>query len=110
MSPLKERKTIITGEKGTFVADTLRSDLTFYENGSIINTQREIAYFKGVTQGETTIFAFDKPEALYVEHLEFIKSLAGKKSESVTLQQASETVRVAEAIIDSSSTGEVVRL
>jgi len=69
LSPLKERKTIITGEKGTFVADTLRSDLTFYENGSIINTQREIAYFKGVTQGETTIFAFDKPEALYVEHL-----------------------------------------
>jgi predicted dehydrogenase len=110
LSPLKERKTIITGEKGTFVADTLRSDLTFYENGSIINTQREIAYFKGVTQGETTIFAFDKPEALYVEHLEFIKSLAGKKSESVTLQQASETIRVAEAIIGSSSTGEIVRL
>jgi UDP-N-acetylglucosamine 3-dehydrogenase len=110
LSPLKERKTIITGEKGTFVADTLRSDLTFYENGSIINTQREIAHFKGVTQGETTIFAFEKPEALQVEHIEFVKALKGVKSDFVTLQQASETIRVAEAIIESSSTGKVVKL
>ena len=29
LSPLKERKTIITGERGTYVADTLRADLTF---------------------------------------------------------------------------------
>jgi predicted dehydrogenase len=110
LSPLKERKTIITGEKGTFVADTLRSDLTFYENGSIINTQREIAHFKGVTQGETTVFAFEKPEALYVEHLEFVKSLTGKKSDSVTLQQASETIRVAEAIIESTRREESIKL
>jgi predicted dehydrogenase len=110
LSPLKERKTIITGEKGTFVADTLRSDLTFYENGSIINTQREIAHFKGVTQGETTVFAFEKPEALYVEHLEFIKSLTGKKSDSVTLQQALETIRVAEAIIESTRSGDSIKL
>jgi predicted dehydrogenase len=110
LSPLKERKTIITGEKGTFVADTLRSDLTFYENGSIINTQREIAHFKGVTQGETTIFAFEKPEALFVEHLEFVKALNGLDSNYVTLEQASETVKVAEAIIKSSNTGEAIKL
>jgi predicted dehydrogenase len=110
LSPLKERKTIITGEKGTFVADTLRSDLTFYENGNIMNTQREIAYFKGVTQGETTIFAFDKPEALLIEHIEFVKALSGMKSNYVTLQQASETIKVAEAIIESASTGEAIKL
>ena len=110
LSPLKERKTIITGENGTFVADTLRSDLTFYENGNLINTQREIAYFKGVSQGETTIFAFDKPEALFVEHIEFIKALNGVNSNYVTLQQASETIKVAEAILKSSITGEAVKL
>jgi UDP-N-acetylglucosamine 3-dehydrogenase len=110
LSPLKERKTIITGEKGAFVADTLRSDLTFYENGSILNTQREIAHFKGVTQGETTIFAFDKPEALFVEHVEFVKALNGKESNYVTLQQASETIKVAEAIIKSARTEEAIKL
>jgi predicted dehydrogenase len=110
LSPLKERKIIVTGEKGTFVADTLRSDLTFYENGSILNTQREIAHFKGVTQGETTIFAFDKPEALFVEHLEFVKALKGLDSNYVTLDQASETIKVAEAIIESARTGEAIKL
>jgi predicted dehydrogenase len=110
LSPLKERKTIITGERGTFVADTLRSDLTFYENGSIRNTQREIAHFKGVTQGQTTIFAFDKPEALVVEHLEFTKALKGEKSNFVTLDQALETIRVAEAIMKSADSREVIKL
>jgi predicted dehydrogenase len=110
LSPLKERKTIITGEKGTFVADTLRSDLTFYENGSIINTQREIAYFRGVTQGQTTIFAFDKPEALFVEHVEFTKALNRIESNYVTLQAAAETIKVAEAIISSATTGEAINL
>lgn len=110
LSPLKERKTIITGEKGTFVADTLRSDLTFYENGSIVNTQREIAHFKGVTQGETTIFAFERPEALLVEHLEFVKALSGLESNIVTLGEALETIRVAEAITFSAKEGLVIEL
>lgn len=110
LSPLKERKTIITGEKGTFVADTLRSDLTFYENGSIVNTQREIAHFKGVTQGETTIFAFERPEALLVEHLEFVKALTGLESNIVTLSEALETIRVAEAITASAKEGSVITL
>ena len=110
LSPLKERKTIITGEKGTFVADTLRSDLTFYENGSIVNTQREIAHFKGVTQGETTIFAFERPEALLVEHLEFVKALNGLESNIVTLDEALETILVAEAIAASAKEGLAIEL
>ena len=35
LSPMKERVTIVTGEKGTFVADTLTADLTFYANGTV---------------------------------------------------------------------------
>jgi predicted dehydrogenase len=34
LSPMKERVTIVTGEKGCFVADTLTADLTFYANAS----------------------------------------------------------------------------
>ena len=32
---MKERVTIVTGEKGAFVADTLTADLTFYANGTV---------------------------------------------------------------------------
>ena len=34
LSPLKERVTTVTGERGCFVADTLTADLTFYQNGT----------------------------------------------------------------------------
>ena len=101
LSPLKERKTIITGELGTFVVDTLRADLTFYENGIIPISQPELAHFKGVSQGDVHIFSFDKPEPLKVEHENFRDHLLGKPSEIVSLQDGSETLRIAEAMIKS---------
>lgn len=110
LSPLKERKTIVTGENGTFVIDTLRADLTYYENGSVLNTQREIAHFKGVTQGQVTSFAFEKPEALLTEHVEFTKALKGENSNFVSLTDALETLRIAEGIITSFDSEKVVLL
>ena len=35
LSPFKERITVVTGERGCFVADTLTADLTFHENSSV---------------------------------------------------------------------------
>lgn len=101
LSPLKERKTIITGELGTFVVDTLRADLTFYENGIIPISQPELAHFRGVSQGDVHIFSFDKPEPLKVEHENFRDHLLGRASEVVSLQDGSETIRIAESIIRS---------
>lgn len=104
LSPLKERKTIITGEKGTFVADTLTSDLTFYENGTVGVAQEGLAHFKGVSQGNIQIFAFEKPEPLRIEHQNFRDAILGKSSEIVTLESGCKTVAVAESVIKSYKT------
>ena len=101
LSPLKERKTIITGEKGTYVVDTLTSDLTFYANGTVNVSQQQIAHFKGVTQGDIQIYAFSKPEPLMLEHQNFRDAVLGRDSEIVTLENGTKTVEVAEAIIAS---------
>jgi predicted dehydrogenase len=101
LSPLKERKTIITGEKGTFVVDTLTSDLTFYANGTVDVAQQQIAHFKGVSQGDIQIYAFNKPEPLALEHQNFRDAVLGINSEIVTLESGTRTVEVAEAIIKS---------
>jgi hypothetical protein len=45
-----------------------------------------------------------------VEHIEFIKALNRIESKYVTLQAAAETIKVAEAIIASSTTGEAIKL
>jgi len=110
LSPLKERKTIITGEFGTFVADTLRADLTFYENGKIDISQTHMARFRGVTQGDVRIYAFEKPEPLFLEHINFRDAILGKTHEIVSIEQGAKTVQIAEAILESSHTGEAIRL
>ena len=110
LSPLKERKIIITGEKGTFVADTLRADLTFYENGKIEISQSELAHFRGVTQGDVHILAFEKPEPLVVEHQNFRDAVLGKPSNIVTLEEGTITVKIADAIIESYTNKSLVKL
>jgi UDP-N-acetylglucosamine 3-dehydrogenase len=110
LSPLKERKIIITGEKGTFVADTLRADLTFYENGKIEISQSELAHFRGVTQGDVHILAFEKPEPLVVEHQNFRDAVLGKPSDIVSLEEGTTTVKIADAIIKSYTNKSLVKL
>ena len=110
LSPLKERSLVVTGENGAYVVDTLNSDLTFYENGSHEVSQDTFLHFKGVKQGNVTTFAFDKPEPLFVEHANFRDRLLGKDSDIATLADGVETARVADAVIQSSRTGNSVKL
>ena len=110
LSPLKERKTIITGEKGTYVVDTLTSDLTFYANGTVSVSQDRIAHFKGVSQGDIHIFAFDKPEPLRREHENFRDAVLGKDASIVTLTEGAKTVSVAAGALESIKNQETIKL
>lgn len=110
LSPLKERVTIITGERGAFVADTLTADLTFYANGEVATTWDDIAQFRGVTEGDVIRYAFSKPEPLRVEHENFRDAVLGKDTDTVTMAQGAATVRVAEACIESATTGQTILL
>ena len=110
LSPLKERVTIITGERGAFVADTLVADLTFYANGSIPTTWSDIALFRGVSEGDVVRYAIAKPEPLRVEHENFRDAVLGKDADIVTMEQGLRTVIVAEAILESARTGTTVHL
>ena len=110
LSPLKERSLVVTGERGAFVVDTLNSDLTFYENGNHKVSQDSYLHFKGVKQGNVTTFAFDKPEPLRVEHENFRDRLLGKESDVASLKEGIETVRVADAVLESSKSGQSISL
>ncbi len=110
LTPFKERMTIVTGERGSFVADTLTADLTFFENGTIDTDWDALTAFRGVSEGTVTRFALDKREPLKAEHEAFRDRVLGKSSESVTMQQGLEVLRVCEASIESSRSGETVHL
>lgn len=108
LSPFKERSTVITGERGCFIADTLRADLAFYANG-VVNTEWELVQvFRGVSEGDMTQFALSRREPLLVEHERFRDAVLGKEADIVTLEQGLRTVEVAAAILESAATGRVV--
>lgn len=101
LSPLKERVTILTGENGSFVADTLTADLTYYANGKIPTNWDDIARFRGVAEGDVIRYAFPKPEPLRVEHENFRDAVLGIDSQIVTMEQGCKTAEIAEAILQS---------
>lgn len=106
LSPLKERTTVITGENGTFVVDTLTADLTFFANGDIETTWDEISKFRGVSEGDVVRYAFPKPEPLRVEHEKFRDAiLTNNVSEIVSLREGLGVLRVVDAILESAATG-----
>lgn len=110
LSPFKERVTIITGSKGAFIADTLTADLTFHANGRIEQSWDAIAKFRGVSEGDMVRYAIAKPEPLRTEHEQFRDAVLGKDADIVTMQQGLATVRVAQACLESATTGSTVTL
>ncbi len=108
LSPLKERSTVVTGDKGCFVADTLTADLTFYANAAIDTEWEALRAFRGVAEGDMVRYAIPKREPLLVEHERFRDAVEGKESDIVTLRQGLRTVQVAAALLASSSDGSTV--
>ena len=104
LTPFKERLTIVTGERGTLVADTLTADLTLYTNASVATEWDSVSAFRGVSEGEVVRYAFAKKEPLQVEHENFrdaVLGLPGSLEKIVTMEQGLATVAVAQAMIES---------
>lgn len=111
LTPTKERVTIVTGEKGMFVADTLTADLTFFANGVVETTWDDIAQFRGVSEGNMTRFAIQKPEPLRTEHEQFRDAVLGLDgADIVTFDQGARVVQVCEAMIESGANGRFVEI
>ncbi|GAA2519184.1 Gfo/Idh/MocA family oxidoreductase [Pilimelia columellifera] len=108
LSPFKERSTVVTGEKGCFIADTLHADLTFFANGAIDTEWEAMRTFRGVAEGDQIRFAIAKREPLLVEHERFRDAVEGKDSGIVTLAQGLRTVEVCEAMLRSAREGSTV--
>ncbi|MER6609846.1 Gfo/Idh/MocA family oxidoreductase [Streptomyces sp. NPDC000927] len=102
ISPLKERTTVVTGDRGILVADALHADLSYWANGS----QREaLTAFRGVTEGDITRYAIPKREPLIAEHEAFRDLVLGHSQRTATLHDGLHAVLVANAALQASYTG-----
>jgi UDP-N-acetylglucosamine 3-dehydrogenase len=108
LSPMKERVTIVTGDRGCFVADTLTADLTFYANGVTPTAWDAISRFRGVTEGDMVRYAIAKPEPLRTEHEAFRDAVLGRHADVVSMREGLATVAVVEAVLESALKGSSV--
>jgi UDP-N-acetylglucosamine 3-dehydrogenase len=99
LSPMKERITVVTGDQGTFIADTLRADLTLFRNGAVDHGWTELAQFGGMIEGDMTRFAIAKVEPLRAEHEGFREVLLGSSDPRCSLADGLRTVAVADALV-----------
>ncbi len=110
LSPYKDRQTVVVGEHGALVADTIMGDLYFYENGEFPVEWDQIAAFRGVSEGQTVRYALKKREPLAVEQENFRAAIDGDWSRIVTMADALDDIRVVDAMLRSAETGESFRL
>lgn len=101
LSPMKERITVVTGERGAFVADTLSGDLTYYENGTDATEWDAVSNFRGVAEGSVIRFALKKREPLRIEHEAFRDAILHGRPGIVTMDEGLTTLAVAEAVMRS---------
>ncbi len=110
MSPMKERVTVVTGERGAFVADTATGDLTFYANGTIPLEWESVTAFRGVSEGDIVRYAIPKREPLRVELEAFRDAVRGVTGATVTMEEGLSTLRVVEAALTSAREGVAISL
>jgi len=108
LSPMKERVTVVTGEKGCFVADTVNADLTFFTNANVALEWDSMSIFRGVAEGDMIRYAIARPEPLRAELQAFRDAVLGHQSQVVTIEEGTRTVAVAEAVLSSARTGTTV--
>ncbi|MFD9435505.1 Gfo/Idh/MocA family protein [Streptomyces sp. NPDC060002] len=110
LSPLKERFTSVTGDRGCFIADTLTADLTFHSNAAVTTEWEALRAFRGVSEGDMIRYAIPKREPLQVEHELFRDAVLGKQADICTLRQGMRTVEVAAAVLESATSNRTVSL
>ncbi len=110
LSPLKERFTSVTGERGCFIADTLTADLTFHSNSAVATEWEALQAFRGVAEGDMIRYAIPKREPLLVEHELFRDAVLGRPADICTLRQGLRTVEVAAAVLESAADNRSVSL
>lgn len=112
LSPFKQRQIVVTGERGSFTADTLTADLTFHANGVERLGWDALRQFRGVSEGDMVRFAMAKPEPLAVELSAFRDAVSGGPlgGEIVTLAEGLGAVVAAEAVLEAARTRRTVAI
>lgn len=110
LTPRKIRETVVVGDGGMFVADSLTQDLFLYENNYDEGSWRTLQSLRGVSEGDMTRFALRRAEPLRAELEAFADAISAGGPAPTPLGDGVEAMRLAEATLQSSRDGVPVLL
>ena len=101
VSPRKVRETVVVGEGGMLVADSLSQDLFLYENNWEEGSWRLMQTLRGVSEGNMVRFALQREEPLKAELMAFLRAVVENGPSPVPLRDGVEALRLAQAALES---------
>lgn len=105
LTPTKIRELSVVGERGTFVANYLTQDLTFFENSALQPLWSELAALKGMGEGNVTRYTFPRKEPLRAEIEAFLEYVRNGGECPASPEDATETLAIALELIESARMG-----
>jgi len=108
LTATKIRQLTVAGSGGTFIADYLTQDLAFFENGSMTSDWQDFRQLQKISEGNAIRYAFKKEEPLKAELGAFVQAIASDRPVPSTPEDATAALSIAEALIESGRTGEIV--
>lgn len=110
LTPFKTRELSVVCERGTFVANYLTQELTFYENADSAGGWDSLATLTGVTEGNMIRYQVDRVEPLRAEIEAFTLAIRGEGYRYVTAENGLATLDVTMALLRAAETNETIVL
>lgn len=110
LTPFKTRELSVVCERGTFVANYLTQELTFYENAESAGGWDPIAQLTGVTEGNMTRYQVNRVEPLRAEIQAFTEAIRGEGYRYVTAENGLATLDVTTALLRAADTNQTIEL
>ena len=110
LTPTKIRELALLGERGMFLVNYLTQDFYFYENAFANGQWEGLSAIMGVSEGRRVKYEVKRREPLRVELEDFVNCVLCGRRPEVTGEEALRAIFLAEKMIESGDTGQVVHL
>ncbi|PZS36860.1 MAG: hypothetical protein DLM59_00265 [Pseudonocardiales bacterium] len=110
LTPFKTRELSVVCERGTFVANYLTQELTFYENSEAAGGWDSLAQLTGVAEGNMTRYQVARVEPLRAEIQAFTEAIRGEGYRYVTAENGMATLDVTTALLLAAETKQTIEL
>jgi len=103
LTPRKQRETVVLGENGMLLADTIAQDLFFFRNNWQEGTWLQV--LRGVDEGDMTRYALKRTEPLRAELTAFATAVRSGSAIEPTVEDGLAAIQLADAVLRSSQSG-----